>query len=387
MFGVNEYVEITKNQSSHFKVDELVTVCKRVNNAKRDYLFVNPLQGKHIPVSPSKAFEVFQELTDVVLQNMNRHEKIAVVGFAETATAIGYYLALHLPNCIYRTQTTRESIKDAVPCISFEEEHSHAVTQVLYADVEQLKCVDRILFVEDEITTGNTILNFINAIRSQIPHMQFAVASILNWQSVKDAQVFKEKGIDTYYLVRGYLKNSNTKVHLSASCTVPLREIKKTTLPTHYVYTDVCNYKADRLGNTVALRLLDSAQYEKVCKPLIEGVNNLLVLGTEEFMFAGLDLACFIENTYGINVKFHATTRSPITVSNENNYSITKGFKLISAYDTSRYTYVYNLCNEYDKVIIVTDTNCTQGFVNSLLGALNAVGYTNKVEIVKYEGR
>lgn len=42
--------------------NDLVRIAKRENNTKRGYLVVNPLQGKHIPVSPSKALQLFQEL-------------------------------------------------------------------------------------------------------------------------------------------------------------------------------------------------------------------------------------------------------------------------------------------------------------------------------------
>ncbi len=36
---------------------ELVRIAKRENNRKRNYLVVNPLQGKHIPVSPGIVME------------------------------------------------------------------------------------------------------------------------------------------------------------------------------------------------------------------------------------------------------------------------------------------------------------------------------------------
>ena len=37
-----------------FELEQLITIAKRENNTKRSYLYVNPLQGKHIPVSPSR---------------------------------------------------------------------------------------------------------------------------------------------------------------------------------------------------------------------------------------------------------------------------------------------------------------------------------------------
>ena len=41
---------------------DLVKIAKRENNTKRNYLVVDPLQGKHIPVVPSKALDLFAAL-------------------------------------------------------------------------------------------------------------------------------------------------------------------------------------------------------------------------------------------------------------------------------------------------------------------------------------
>ena len=41
---------------------DLVGIAKRDNNPKRNYLVVNRLQGKHIPVPPHSAFEMFDML-------------------------------------------------------------------------------------------------------------------------------------------------------------------------------------------------------------------------------------------------------------------------------------------------------------------------------------
>ena len=78
---------------------------KRENNKKRSYLVVNPLQGKHVPVSPTAAFDMFGALADI-LKQAYREEKLLLIGFAETATAVGAYIAGEL-NALYM-QTTRE---------------------------------------------------------------------------------------------------------------------------------------------------------------------------------------------------------------------------------------------------------------------------------------
>lgn len=45
-----------------YSEENLVVLAKREGNKKRKYLVVNRLQGKHIPVCPSAALEMFGRL-------------------------------------------------------------------------------------------------------------------------------------------------------------------------------------------------------------------------------------------------------------------------------------------------------------------------------------
>ena len=148
--------------------DMLVRICKRENNTKRTYLVMNTMQGKHIAVSPTNALELFKALENVVEEFYDDLTNTLFIGFAETATAIGAQVALSA-NAKY-IQTTREIIPD-VQYLFFSEEHSHATEQKLVKeDIDSvIKKIDRIIFVEDEVTTGNTILNIINVIRKTYP--------------------------------------------------------------------------------------------------------------------------------------------------------------------------------------------------------------------------
>ena len=71
---------------------DLVRVAKRENNTKRSYLYVNPRQGKHMPVSPSSSLTLFRLLAARV-EARYRNERLLIIGFAETATAIGFAVA------------------------------------------------------------------------------------------------------------------------------------------------------------------------------------------------------------------------------------------------------------------------------------------------------
>ena len=87
---------------------DTLRIAKRYNNPKRSYLLVNPLQAKHIPVSPAAALEMMGALGDQVAAKYP--EARLVIGFAETATAIGAAVAARLgPDCLY-VHTTREAL-------------------------------------------------------------------------------------------------------------------------------------------------------------------------------------------------------------------------------------------------------------------------------------
>ena len=104
---------------------DLIVAVKRENNPKREFLILNKFQGKHLPAVPSKAFRMFEELGEKVKATIGE-EKVLVIGFAETATAIGTKVATYLQMpCM---QTTREVIPN-VEYLFFSEEHSHAMEQ------------------------------------------------------------------------------------------------------------------------------------------------------------------------------------------------------------------------------------------------------------------
>lgn len=131
-----------------YKEEDLVCVARRENNTKRSYLVVNRLQAKHIPAKPGRTLELFDQLAQLVKREYG-NETLLLIGFAETATAIGARLAVYLNS--YYMQTTRET-ETGVNYIYFSESHSHATEQKLAKDGldEAVGRVQRIVFVEDE---------------------------------------------------------------------------------------------------------------------------------------------------------------------------------------------------------------------------------------------
>lgn len=347
MLMVHDFVDITENKLGK-PVEDVVKMAKRHNNPKRDFLFVNTLLGKHIAVSGVEAIKMHQSLGDEVYQLFLRKgwsdKKVLLVGFAETATALAqnlmFYALRHKEkfplSLVAYTQTTREKIADNdFVNISFEEEHSHATTQKLYFD-PNLE-YDIVLFVEDEITTGNTILNFIAQFEKYQSGKEYAVASILNWQNNTDEQNFIEKGVETAYLVRGKIKEELPQFSISEGHTLDLfdkdaqyeLELSATNNPRlPMTMGDFEEY--EYFGNIEGI-ILKKILATKPSKP------KILVIGTEENMFLPTVLASML------NADVKATTRSPIEPSPAAGYPISSRTVLNSAYEGERVTYLYNM--------------------------------------------
>ena len=347
---------------------DLVKIAKRENNSKRNYLVVDPLQGKHVPVEPSKALNLFKSLASK-LQGKYEGERLLLIGFAETATAIGAQAAITLGTKYI--QTTREVIPD-VSYLFFSEAHSHATEQKLVKDdIDRvINETDRIVFVEDEVTTGNTIMNIIRIIRREYQRkIKFAVASLLNGMTEEYLKIYQEEEIDLHYLVKtdhsGYSAIAE-KYHCDG---LSIRAIQE-----DHTQEKLAVSIQDKIWNELphiisipgwmnARRFVDAKQYETACKKLAETViaetgvkqgERVLVIGTEEFMYPALLTGQEIEKM-GCEVRSHSTTRSPIAVSTEEEYPLHCRYELRSLYDPDRKTFIYDL-ESYDRVIVMTDS-------------------------------
>ena len=93
--------------TTSYTKETTLRVAKRYRNAKRAYLMVNPLQAKHMHVSPTEALTMMRTLGEGLQQEFPGAR--LVLGFAETATALGAAVASRLgPDCAFLT-TTREA--------------------------------------------------------------------------------------------------------------------------------------------------------------------------------------------------------------------------------------------------------------------------------------
>ena len=342
-----------------YEVEDLVKVAKRENNSKRAYLYVNPIQGKHIPVEPDKPIELYRVMAGM-LDREYTHKNVLLIGFAETATAIGAAISVYSDVVKYCTQTTREVYPNA-EYLYFSESHSHATEQSLIIDnyVDVLNTVDCIVFAEDEVTTGNTICKLIRQLQQQFNNDRicYGIISIINSMSDKRISELKEQGIVCQYIQK-IPYEYNVDCIDDYSYNEPVNAICSAVEDTNVIKTE------EHIPN---LRFLhNKKQYSDDIISYVRSVmgkieidkfdKKVLVLGVEEFMYPPMLVALAIKETYNwLDVKFHATTRSPILTSVDPNYPLFGRWKLISPYDSERITYVYNLV-DYDYVIVLSDS-------------------------------
>lgn len=390
--------------------ERFVSIAKRENNAKRGFLIVNPLQGKHVPVSPATALSVFDELAEKIKEKY-KNENLLFIGFAETATAIGAEVAIS--SGFPYIQTTRENIQDA-EYIFFSEEHSHATEQKLVKnDFDKvIFSTDRIIFVEDEVSTGKTIRNIIRKLTQLYEKkISFSVMSVLNGMTEDDNAQYSDLNLNVDFIFLEKIDRTNFEKIASGFDSV-LKRGEENQIDVSPVDFSKIGCKFFSVGGYMnARRLVDSSEYKNACerfaKEILEKIGSpsgkkILVLGTEEFMYPTILTGKKIEQN-GNFVRTHSTTRSPISVFDSDSasgckkYPLYSRFTLASLYDEERTTYIYNL-DYYDKILIITDSSAgysTDSSTDSsikeknkkgLLSLINAVRkFSGDISVIRWE--
>ena len=347
--------------TTSYTKETTLRVAKRYRNAKRAYLLVNPLQAKHMPVSPTEALTMMRTLGEGLQQEFPGTR--LVLGFAETATALGAAVASRLgPDCAFLT-TTREA-GEGPGWVCFLEEHSHAAEQKLWGgDLDALlQKTDTVLFVDDEISTGKTLRNMVAQLTRRWPALgekTLVAASLLNRVTPEQEEALADAGITCRCLVRLPQEDHTAQVAdwtvTEAPPAVPQNlSFRQEILPGEGLLNP---RKTLRIGAyDSSCQAVAEVMLSRALGP-VDTLGKTLVLGTEECMYPALRLGEKLERL-GAEVYCHATTRSPIGLCDAPGYPIRSGWKLPSFYEEERTTYVYNL-KEYDTVIVLSDTKKT----------------------------
>lgn len=213
IYNILENLEIeidVEKCHSEIPIKELFQMAAR-ENKMRSFLFVSKLLGKHIPIDPKDGIYAAMVLRETYRDFLNK--KTLFIGFCETATGLAQSVFRNFEGDVSYIHTTRENIPDIEPVLEFHEEHSHAKNHKIYAlDEGIIKDAEKIILVDDEITTGKTIINIINQINERYGNTDFSVFTLLDWRDENSIDTYKKlelklgKPIKVHSLLKGKVK-------------------------------------------------------------------------------------------------------------------------------------------------------------------------------------
>jgi hypothetical protein len=433
--GLQVELDITDNPYN-IPVDQFFTMAARINK-KRSFLFVSKLLGKHLPIQPDKGL-ITGELLAARYAELKEGRPLAetedllaaflpgtagrrqsapfiekkynpvIIGFAETATALGhsFYSAFKAAGYFH---TTREMLPDKVSIIDFEEEHSHATSHRCYVDREMLDNQREIILVDDEMTTGKTAVNIIRSIQAEFPRSEYTVASILDWRSQDNQAAFqkleRELGItiNSVSLLKGEMKAIGEPAVRSRNEERPL-EAGEANLRFIHLWDEGLSFeKAGHSSITIGgesrtipylkgtgrfglQKGADGSEREledaAACLAECRKGNKTLVLGTGEFMYIPMKMA----SQMGDGVFFQSTTRSPVHILDREGYGARQGLSFPNPEDADVRQFVYNITpGFYDEVFILFEREPRREALVPLLQELKKTGIRD-IKIVYFNG-
>ena len=368
--------------------ESLFSVALRVNK-KRQFLFVSKLIAKHLAVHPSVALGTGTLLASLLMESegLEGHpdtrslvdmietgtidcgkslkslqfkktmpEKTVFIGMAETATGLGHSVFQHFEEASY-IHTTREEIVGITPYFVFEEEHSHATSHKVYAPSGMLEEAETIVLIDDEISTGNTLLNLVCALDDQFPGKNYASLSILDWRNDSQKKEMEKMAsnrdihLNILSLMAGQFELVHSKAPEepelmslnSSGSRLPDVELPGKKLAVGSETGQQYVSYTGRFGITSKEHDEISDWAESAAKLVGHKSDKALVIGVGENMYLPLRFALAL----GGNPLVQTTTRSPIFASQTAGYPIKEkaSFVLPDAEEISQF--VYNL-NELD---------------------------------------
>ncbi|WP_320782417.1 phosphoribosyltransferase domain-containing protein, partial [Streptomyces sp. CRN 30] len=158
-------------------------------NPKRAHLLVSHVLGKHVPQSPSvvhgHGFALGRRVRDLL--GAEASAAAVVLGYAETATGLGHSVADGLGSAPY-LHSTRRPVPGVARAGGFEESHSHATSHLLLPEDPALLAGDGpLVLVDDEFSTGNTVLNTVRELHALYPRRRYVVVALVDMRSAADA--------------------------------------------------------------------------------------------------------------------------------------------------------------------------------------------------------
>ncbi|WP_026538504.1 phosphoribosyltransferase domain-containing protein [Arthrobacter sp. 9MFCol3.1] len=334
---------------------------------------------------------------------------VVTIGYAETATGLGQLVAGQLGT--YYIHSTRQSSGGVEPYGAFEEMHSHATShQLLPTSRAALDLADTVVLVDDELSTGATIINTIRELHGTAPHRHYVVASLVDLRSTADRDRFEELAreigarITAVALAQGSIQLPETlaldAAELISSIPLPRAAVpgpgRIRLLDLHGIVPPI---RSARFG--VAGRP-DPDQAARIAGALAAALGSragtgarVLVLATEEFMALPLAVAARLQALRpDADIRYSTSTRSPIAALDEPDYAIRSAIAFASdadAPDGPGPRFAYNFMHpegRFDTVLIMAEPGTAE---SGLLGpgkiADAVAGSADDVRLVMLPGQ
>ncbi|MGW0552011.1 phosphoribosyltransferase [Streptomyces altiplanensis] len=358
-------------------------------NPKRAHLLVSNVLGKHVPQLPSRVYGAGFALGEDVRKLLGDEAaaRAVVLGYAETATGLGHAVADGVGVAPYLHSTRRPV--DGVPAAGgFEESHSHATSHLLLPEDPGLLAGEGpLVLVDDEFSTGNTVLNTIRDLHGRYPRERYVIVALVDMRSARDRRRLEEFAREigarvdliamasgTVRLPEGVLEKGRALVarydpspppHSGPTSPEPARAASRSATPTRVELGWPSGVPdGGRHGFVPAHRaVLEGAlpgMADRIAGALPEDARRVLVLGFEELMYAPLRLATALEERVEAEVRYSTTTRSPVLAVDDPGYAIRTRI-VFPAHDNPAdgpgARYAYNVAGAgFDAVVAVVDS-------------------------------
>ncbi len=371
-------------------------------NRLRAHLLVSRVLGKHLPVDPVRALGVGALLAEKVRARLagrlGNLDPPLVIGYCETATALGHIVADGLPGADY-LHTTRRRVAAVPPLSTFVEAHSHATHHWLAPTQPGLVQRDRpLVLVDDELSTGNTVLGTIRTLHAYAPRPLYIVAALFDARPAVARAAFDDLAddldvpVDVVSLLSGTVRvppdiaerarclrgslaaaedggsegeqpggtshPAGGEVEAGAAAGFPVRHLDiawPAGLP------DGARHGWGPAASALLGETLPGMA-ARLAHALRRPDGHTLVLGTEELMYTPMRIAAALGDAVGRHIVYQSTTRSPVHPVDVAGYAIRTAMTFPAPDEPARASHLYNVRpGSYDEIVVVVDSAAGAG--------------------------
>lgn len=293
--------------AARFPLDALLGFAARAN-ARRGFLFLSKVLGKHWPATPQAMAAIHADLAAQIPPDLPG--PAVFIAMAETGIGLGQgvyeaYLRANPGRRALFLHSSRYRVGDT-PYFEFEESHSHAPRQFLQLsdEAEALFAAARsLVLIDDEASTGNTFVNLAAVCRARNPLFEHVHLSVITnfLGGEANAALPQRFGLPV-----------SLGAALSGRYSFAAGATPAAAAPAQRFEADAERGASAAFGRIGVAHALAAphALAARLAADIAPG-ETVLVLGTGEFMHPAFLLARALE-ALGATVLVQSTTRSPI---------------------------------------------------------------------------